>query len=146
MSVDIVPGITSHYSRSNEHSVVNNDIDIVTGSLASTVLNYPAFVDGFGKNEPSMQHQNLDLMHIARELNSEEQIFKVLWSEPSGSSAEEETFSSRRKEHGEMVSATFRRRIITYKRRATDKPGVHAEEHIFIYTMVPKFQMRTFAK
>ncbi|TGO48958.1 hypothetical protein BOTNAR_0451g00030 [Botryotinia narcissicola] len=159
MSIDIVPEINSHYPRSNEHSVVNNDIDIVTESLASTVLN-PDIIDAFGKNDTSMQHKNLDLNH---KVHSARQILKPLWSEPSGDSAEDEAISSRSKENSVMISANFRRfaiigfgqgdclckfdallftdcqirSIITYGRRATDKPGVHAEEHIIICEMKP---------
>ncbi|TGO32517.1 hypothetical protein BHYA_0310g00040 [Botrytis hyacinthi] len=132
MAIDIVPEITSHYPRSNEHSVVNNDIDIVTESLAPTVLN-PDIIDSFGKNDTSMQHKNLDLnhkVHSAREVTFGK-ILKALWSESSGSSAEDEAFSSRRNENGEMISAKLRRR------RATGKPGVHAEEHIVIYKTKP---------
>ncbi|TGO68715.1 hypothetical protein BELL_0814g00010 [Botrytis elliptica] len=124
MSIDIVPEIISHYPRSNEHSVVNNDIDIVTDLLVNAD---PDIVETFGKNDASIQHKNLDLnhkVHSAREVTFGK-------SEPSGGSAEDEAFSSRRKEHGEMISAKLRRR------RATGKPGVHAEEHIIIYTMKP---------
>ncbi|TGO20990.1 hypothetical protein BPAE_0250g00020 [Botrytis paeoniae] len=149
----------SQYPKDKAYAIESNDIDTVTKSLAPATLTSfvdpdPPIVGNLGKDKRSMQHRNFDpnyKVHSAREFTFG-RVFKVLWSEPSGSSVGGGKFSSHGKEHGEMIFAHVRKFVIidyrrghclclpimTYGGRATSQPGVHAEEHAIIYTTKPK--------
>ncbi|CAG8952547.1 hypothetical protein HYFRA_00009652 [Hymenoscyphus fraxineus] len=83
------------------------------------------------------------------------QVFKVLWSEPMGSTASGQTEVTNFEEtdtSGQSVSTKMRRFIVirsgkghsqcvpilTYGFRGLTKPGVHADEHAIIYTEYPQ--------
>ncbi|KAK6610240.1 hypothetical protein H4I95_03299 [Botrytis cinerea] len=144
---------TNQYSNEQNYTTSNNNIGLVTDSLATTSLDPrpnrdPPIVANLQRNNTSTQHRNFDPItgctalgnsDLARhDINSSRYlvVFKVLWSEPSGSTAGGGggTVLSRREVHGQEIFAKVRRPIMSYEGRATSKSGVHPEEHAIIYT------------
>ncbi|KAF7936507.1 uncharacterized protein EAE97_007873 [Botrytis byssoidea] len=156
-SLDTVSEDTAQYSNDQNYTTSNNNIGAVTESLAATSLDPrpnpdPPIVAKLQRNNTSTQYNNFDpnyKVHSAREFKFGK-VFKVLWSEPSGSTAGGGggTVWSQREVHGEMIYAKVRRFVIihpkqghclclpimSYEGRATSKSGVHPEEHAIIYT------------
>ncbi|TGO66194.1 hypothetical protein BOTNAR_0066g00340 [Botryotinia narcissicola] len=141
-SLDTVSEDAAQYSNDQNYTTSNNDIGAVTESLAATSLGPrpnpdPPIVAKLQRNNTSTQYKNFDpnyKVHSAREFKFGK-VFKVLWSEPSGSTAGGGggTVWSQREVHGEMIYAKTRP-IMSYEGRATSKSGVHPEEHAIIYT------------
>ncbi|KAF7901326.1 hypothetical protein EAF00_003547 [Botryotinia globosa] len=157
--LDTVSEDASQYSNYQNYTTSNNNIGAVTESLAATSLDPrpnpdPPIVAKLQRNNTSTQYKNFDpnyRVHSAREFKFGK-VFKVLWSEPSGSTAGGGggggTVWSQREVHGEAIYAKVRRFVIIYPKqghclclpimsyegRATSKSGVHPEEHAIIYT------------
>ncbi|APA05266.1 hypothetical protein sscle_01g000360 [Sclerotinia sclerotiorum 1980 UF-70] len=146
---------TTQYSVDRNYTTGNNDVGSLTNSLAATTLTSIANVDPpivakLEKANTSTEHTDFDpnyKVHQKREFKFG-RVFKVLWSEPSGEARGGTITSVRRQKHGEDLYAKVRRFVIidhrrghclclpimTYRKRGTTKPGVHAEEHAIIYT------------
>ncbi|KAF7956934.1 hypothetical protein EAE96_004258 [Botrytis aclada] len=155
-SLNTVSEEITQYSNEN-YTTSNDDIEALTDSLAVTSLHPrsnedPHIVANLQPNNTSTQYRNFDphyKVHSAWKFEFGK-VFKVLWSEPSGSTAGGAggTVLSRREVHGEAIYAKVRRFVIispkqghclclpimSYEGRATSKSGVHPEEHAIIYT------------
>ncbi|TGO35981.1 hypothetical protein BHYA_0139g00280 [Botrytis hyacinthi] len=147
--LDTVSEDAAQYSNHQNYTTSHNNIGAVTESLAATSLDPrpnrdPPIVAKLQRNNTSTQYKNFDSnyrVHGAREFKFGK-VFKVLWSEPSGSTAGGGggTVWSQREVHGEAIYAKvrslslFTRPIMSYEGRATSKSGVHPEEHAIIYT------------
>ncbi|KAF7900667.1 uncharacterized protein EAF01_007969 [Botrytis porri] len=152
--LDTVSEDTTQYSIEQNYTTDNKDVGALTDSLDSTSLvpvaeADPPIVAKLKPNNTSTEHRNFDpnyKVHVAREFGFG-RVFKVLWSEPTGN-ARGGTMVSVRKKLGEEIHAKVRRFVVvdprkghclclpimTYEGRATNKPGVHADEHAIIFT------------
>ncbi|KAA8572079.1 hypothetical protein EYC84_002004 [Monilinia fructicola] len=152
--LDTVAEDTNQYSANNYYTTGNNNVAALTNALATTTLGVPANPDPpiaakLGQHNTSTEHKNFDKnykVHDGWEFKFGK-VFKVLWSEPTGSARGGTVVSSRLK-YGEEIHAKVRRFVIvnpkrghclclpimSYAGRATTKTGVIAEDHAIIHT------------
>ncbi|KAB8301554.1 hypothetical protein EYC80_003399 [Monilinia laxa] len=152
--LETVTEYTAQYSTNNNYTTGNNNVQAPANVLETTNLDSQANLDPpiaakLEQNNTSIEHKNFDpnyKIHDGWEFKFGK-VFKVLWSEPTGS-ARGGTIKSVREKHGEEIHAKVRRFVIvdrrrghclclpimSYEGRATTKPGVHAEDHAIIHT------------